>query len=703
MLALTVSCSPVQKKLTDYANPMLGTATLWDSVDLGFKPTQRPWGAEVSPCASLPNAMVQISPVTKYHSGSGYQYEDSLIYGFAHTNMGHWNMCHIPLLPVVGDVAPNDFASPYTHERESAAPGYYQVFLDRYGVDAEFSPTLRCAFHKYTYPAGVEPRVVADLQRSNEHVRGWEIRKVGDNVFAGYQQTGDYMYFYAIADRAIEGIDSVADGDRQIRVLRFAKGDKPLEVRIGFSFVSEENARENLTAEMLGKSFAVVRKEATNTWEELLSKMQVEGGTEREKGLFYSCLYRAFLWPALRSDVNGQYTDVQRQVISDPGFRYYTGPAYWDEYRNKLILLGLLAPDVAADVISSDIDRGEKRDGFMPTYFHGDHASTFVAGSYLRGIRNFDINRAYNLVLRNATVQGPCRPWLDEYAAKGYISEMDVENPVTGTVCKAAVTKTLEYAYDDYAVALLAKELGDTANYEMLMSRTSNYKNMFDPSTGLMRGRLEDGSWITPFDPEYPYYEYMYREATAWQQSFFAPHDTQGLIGLYPSPEAFGTQLDSLFSIKWRGYHVDNLSGFIGQYCHGNQPDHNFPYLYYFIGRQERSQELLDYILDRFYGMGPDELALGGMDDGGEMSSWYVLNAIGLYTFSPADPQYIVSVPIFDKVRVQLGDGTKWAIRHQGEGRKIESITCGGQPVEGWFVTHDALGKGDLVVTTVEK
>ena len=510
------------------------------------------------------------------------------------------------------------------------------------------------------------------------------------------------MYFYAVADRPVTGIEPVAEGDREIRIVRFGDGDGPVELRIGFSFVSEENARKNLEAEMLGRSFADVRSEATAVWNDLLGRIRVEGGTEREKGLFYSCLYRSFLWPALRSDVNGEFTDADGEVVNT-GFRYYTGPSYWDDYRNKLILLGLLAPDVAADVISSDTDRGEKRGGFMPTFFHGDHASAFVAGVYLRGIRGFDVRRAYELVLRNATVQGPSRPWLDEYVARGYIPEMDVENPVTQTVCKAAVTKTLEYAYDDYAVALLADALGDGANRDMLMKRTSNYKNLFDPSTGLMRGRLDDGSWITPFDDQYPYYEYMYREANAWQQAFFAPHDTEGLIGLYPSREAFGAQLDKLFSIPWKGYEVDNLSGFIGQYCHGNQPDHGFPYLYYFIGRQERSQELLDHILDRFYGMGPEGLALSGMDDAGEMSSWYVFNAIGLYTYSPADPEYIVTVPLFDKVAVTLGDGSHWSIRREGTGRRITGITCGGNPVGGWFVSHDALGKGELVIATSEK
>ena len=219
--AFAVGCAPAQKPLTDYVNPMLGTATLWDSVDLGFKPTKRTWGAEVFPGSSLPNAMVQVSPVTKFHSGAGYQYEDSVIYGFTHTNKGHWNLCHIPLLPVTGTPTPGDYCSPFSHERESAAPGYYQVFLDRYGVDAQLSSTLRCAFHKYTYPAGAAPAVLADLQRSNEHVRAWDIRKEGDNVFAGWQQTGEKMYFYAVANRPVTGIEPVVEGDREVRIVRF--------------------------------------------------------------------------------------------------------------------------------------------------------------------------------------------------------------------------------------------------------------------------------------------------------------------------------------------------------------------------------------------------------------------------------------------------------------------------------------------------
>jgi predicted alpha-1,2-mannosidase len=695
-------CLPQRKPLTDYVNPLFGTTTLWDSIDLGYTPTRRTWGAEVFPGASLPNAMVQASPVTLFRSGSGYQYEDTVIYAFTHTNKGHWNLCHVPLLPVTGEVAPDRYYSAFSHDNESAQPGYYRVFLERYGIDVELTATLRCAYHTYTYRKGRDKKLLVDLSVSNERVRDWEIKQEGENAFKGYQTTGEKIYFYALSNHKIEAVESLKNDAKEVRIVRFADGSPaaPVELKIGFSFVSIENAKENLAIEMEAKSFEQVRTEALGIWDALLSKIQVEGGTERQRMIFYSSLYRAFLWPALRSDANGDFTDGQREVVNK-GFNYYTDPSFWDDYRNKLVLLCILSPEVAVDVIRSITDRGEKS-GFMPTFFHGDHASAFVAGAYLRGLRGFDLQSAYQLLLRNATIESRSRPHLNEYMEKGYISEPDIEHPVIETKAHAGVTKTLEYAYDDYAVALLAKELNDTENYAMLMARTGNYRNMFDPQTGLMRGRLATGDWIKPFDPYYPYYEYMYREANAWQSSFFAPHDVEGLIGLYPDREAFESKLDSLFSIPWKGYEAHNLSGFIGQYCHGNQPDHNYPYLYYFIGKQEKAQALLDSCMNHFYGMGREGLALAGMDDAGEMSSWYVFNAIGLYPFSPADEAYIVSVPLFDKVTLSL-DNKTCTIRKENGGRKITAITYGGQKAEGYFISHKELKKGDeLLIQTTE-
>lgn len=694
-LLFTATILQAQKHVTDYVNPLLGTATLWDSIDIGYKPTHRTWGAEVFPGSSLPNAMVQLSPVTKYKSGSGYQYEDTVIYGFIHTSKGHWNLCHIPLLPVTGNISPDDFCSSYSHNNESAHPGYYQVFLERYNINAELTSTLRCAYHKYTYKAGESIKLIADLAMANERVRSWGIRQEGDNIFTGFQQTGEKMYFYAVANYKIKNIDSLRKDARIISIVNFADDSKPLELQIGFSFVSIKNAKENLEKEMEGKSFSQVRKDATKTWNNLLSKIIVSGGTERQRRIFYSTLYRSFLWPALRSDINGEFTDRTGKVVNK-GFNYYTEPSLWDDYRNKLVLLGMLSPTVSVDVIKSLIDKGEKT-GFMPTFFHGDHAAPYISGTYLRGIRGYDIKSAYNLLLRNAIITGGTRPYITEYMQNGYIYEQDIENPKIETKATAGVTKTLEYSYDDYAVALLAKELGDTGNYRMLMKRSSNYKNMFDPSTGLMRGRLANGDWIKKFDPEFPYYEYMYREANAWQSSFFAPHDPEGLVGLYKSKDDFEKKLDDLFSIPWKGVEAYNISGFIGQYCHGNQPDHSFPFMYYFVDKQEKSQIILDSIMNHFYDLGKDRLAYAGMDDAGEMSSWYVFCAIGIYPFSPADADYIISVPLFSKTEFNLGDNS-FTIIKKNSGRKISNITYGDKKIDGYFINFNELKKGKKLV-----
>lgn len=699
-IAVCCTSGVKQRNYTDYVNPFLGTETLWDSVELGFKATRRTWGAEVYPGSSLPNAMVQVSPVTMFRSGAGYQYEDSVIFGFSHTNKGHWNLNHVPILPVTGSVDPQDYTSAYSHDNESARPAYYQVFLERYGINVELTSSLRCAFHRYTTQNGADIKVLVNLPRSNERVSEWEIAHDSERSFSGYQHAGEKIYFYATTNRPIAAVDTPVDGIPTV-TFKPSEGDNPLEMKIGFSFVSIDGAKKNLETEILDMSFEQVKAHGNDVWNAMLGKIDVTGGTQEQQSTFYSTLYRSMLWPALRSDVDGSFTDEKGNVVNR-GFEYYTDPSFWDDYRNKLILLGMISPKVACDVISSCIDRGNII-GHMPTFFHGDHASTFVTGSYLRGLKDFDIEAAYRLILGNATVESPARPYLQEYIDNGYISEVKLSKADTRIIhidAKASVTKTQEYCYDDYAVALLAKELGDTASYNILMGRTENYRNLFDPQTQLMRGRLADGSWVENFDPYFPYYMYMYREATAWQSAFFAPHDTHGMIELYGGADKFEQKLDSLFTIPWKGYEAHNISGFIGQYCHGNQPDHSFPFLYHFLGKPEKSQAIIDRLLNEFYNMGEHKLAYSGMDDAGEMSSWYVLSAIGLYTYSPADAEYIVSVPLFDKVKFQLGDKA-FKITKRGCGRNLESIKYDGKPIDGYFIDHAQLLQGkELVITT---
>jgi predicted alpha-1,2-mannosidase len=680
------------KPLTSYVDPFLGTTAPSSVAEVGFKAPWKVWGGLTFPGSSLPNAMVQLSPITRFKSGAGYEYEDNTIVGFAHTNKGHWNLCNLPVMPASGRVNPNNFESPFSHKNESASPGYYQVLLSRNNINVELTATLRCGFHRHTYKDGRTKKLIVNLAVSNEQVKGWKIEQVAENAFQGFQQARDKIFFYATTSRKIEKIEMHSGREHKLPVINFDGDDQTLEIKIGLSFVSAENARINLEAEIAGKSFDDIRTAATETWEALLSKIRVTGGSERQRGMFYSCLYRSFLWPALRSDTNGEFKNPKGKTVR-ADHAYYTDPSLWDDYRNKLVLLGMLAPKVVEDVIQSMIERGNAS-GFMPIFFHGDHAAPFIAGSYLRGLRGYDVKRAYELLLTNATRESNRgRPHLNEYINKGYISTPRVGDPGVEIKAKAGVTKTLEYAYDDYSLALLAREMSDDATYQTMMKRSRNYANLFDPETGLMRGRLEDGSWVRPFDAKQPYYEYMYREANAWQSSFFVPHDTEGLIALYPDKTAFERQLDRLFTTPWSPRHIArNVNTFIGQYCHGNQPDHGFPYLYYWTNHQEKCQILLNIIMERFYGMS-DGRTLCGMDDAGEMSSWYVFNAIGLYPYSPADPDYIITVPFFDEVRMQLGGQAVTITRGAGDPR-ITEIIYDGEKLQGWFITHDKLLRG---------
>ncbi|SDE11149.1 alpha-1,2-mannosidase, putative [Dyadobacter soli] len=695
LMTLLAAAHGQAQHYTKYVNTFIGTAPLTDPKILGYQLPDgwRSWAGLTFPGSSLPNAMVQLSPMTEYGSGAGYEYEDDVILAFTHTNKGHWNLCNIPVLPLSN---PGEkFGSKFSHAKESAAPGYYQVFLDDYKVNVSLTSTLRAGFHRYEYQNGKDRQILFDLAKANNKISNWNIEQAGANAIQGFQQTGEKIYFYATLNTPIQKLEEKEEGAKTgYAIVHLADGGKgPVELRIGISFVSTANAKENLEKEIGSKTFETVRADATRMWENLLSSVQVKGGTDKQKQMLYSCLYRSFLWPALRSDVNGEYTDAKKNVVK-AGFRYYTEPSLWDTYRNKDVLLGLISPDVTLDVIKSMKDVGDKK-GFIPTFFHGDHGASSIAGAYLRGIDGFDVKGTYEILLKNANTPGGARPHVAEYIEKGYISDPDVPNPHVETKANAGVSKTLEYSYDDYSVAQIAKSLGDSANYKVLMARSKNYRNMFDPSTRFMRGRLANGEWIKPFDPQYPYYEYMYREANAWQVSFFAPHDMKGLIALYGGPKGFESKLDSLFTVPWNPKHIArNVETMVGQYCHGNQPDHEAPFAYHFIGKPEKSQAVLDNILNNLYGIGDDGLALCGMDDAGEMSAWYVFSALGLYPFSATDPEYIVTVPLFDEVKWKTSTGKMLIIKKPGKGRALRAVKVNGKQTDGYFVPHALFRNG---------
>lgn len=718
LFATTASNVAMAGDVTKYVNPLFGTTTLWDKEDLGYEMSENPiyrtvlteegrrpakgktraWGGETYPGASMPHGMVQASPVTCWGSGTGYQYEDPYIYGFFHTSHGHWGQGHFPTLPVSGNFNPDNYASTYSHKKEVAQAGYYSVYLDRYKVNAELTVNFRSAHHRHTFKKGKDKHIMMNLSRTNSVRPGnarWTFEQVDDNSFKGSQNG---MFFYAVASEKITGTRTVNGAREQFTLIDFADGSKVVELQIGFSYTSTEKAQLNLEREIMGKTFDEVRQMADQTWEETLSKIKVTGGTELQKSLFYSGLYRVMQNPNLRSDAD---VDASETV--------YSSNNYWDTYANKLVILQMLEPELVANVIRSDIQRAE-RSGFLHSGFHGDFSTSFIAGSYLRGIRGFDVQKAYQYCLNNAT-----RSWVDgrrggrkygeEYRAQGWIAENQVAHPTVKTEedeAKASVQKTVEYAYSDYSVALLANELGDKENYNLLMQRSKNYRNLFDKSTGFLRARWVDGSWVTPYDPGIPYYVYMYRESNGWMSTFFAPQDPEGLVSLFPSKQAVEDKLDQLFSTPFAGYEADNMTGWYGQYCVGNQPSQGISYYYYFVGKPEKAQQKIDTIMERYYAMGKEGLAYAGMDDEGSLSAWYVMNAMGLYSFSPAEPQYIVTVPVFDKVEFTMGN-TTFTVTKKGNGRKLAGITYDGRELNGYFIRHDELQKGkELVITTAE-
>ena len=713
LLYVAAGCDLQRKEYIHEVNPLLGTAAITDPEEIGYTPPEnwRVWAGLVFPGAALPNAMVQLTPVTEFGTGAGYQYEDDRILGFAHTMKGHWNLGNIPVLPVSGLPGPERTGSFFSHDHEKASPGYYEMLLEDDSIRVWLTSTLRCGFHRYTFRPTENATVLFDLGKASNRVDHYGINFESRRRLKGFQKTEETeVFFYAEFEREFDhGYVFNGDGWELIGDLKeFSQNDAPVaiqfncrdhrevQMRIGLSFVSTAQAKRNLEHEIKTWNFSRIRKDAEKKWESLLAKIQVEGGSEKERMIFYTSLYRAFLWPALRSDVDGSFRDINGQIDTTDR-NYYSLPSLWDTFRNKLILLAILDKDLTGDIIQSMVDMGNKS-GHMPMFFHGDHAASFIAGAYNRGVDHFNLTDAYRLLLKNATdTLGP-REYLGEYLDLGYITTQPLASPHVESKGRSAVAKTLEYAYNDYSLGLMAMALGDSSTARSMSARSLNYRNVFDRNSGFMRGRDSHGDWVSPFNPEYPYYEYMYREANAWQQTFFVPHDVHGLIALSGGPGRFENRLDSFFTVKWNPeYIARNICCFVGQYCHGNQPDHHAPYLYYFIDKPWKSQALINRI-QSMYGIGEDGLALPGMDDTGEMSSWYVFTSMGFYPFSPANPEYLLSVPKFPRVEIDLGNGRSLTINRHFPGQDtLGMITYNGIEIQDYVLRHSNLVKGGVI------
>lgn len=727
------ACGPAQEtrvhseRPIDYANGLVGTAPLDRQILIGNAPPpgEQLYSGFTSPSAMLPHSSTELGPINanldvNYPAGvrAPYFYLNRVIYGFTSGADGSPTV-----MPVVGDwtVPPERSGSVYDKAREKASPGYYSVYLDDYQMRAEMTATTWTGMFRFTFPQSEKAHILIDLNRG-----GGEIEVVDDHTVRGRSRDGR-TYFVAKFSRAflnfgtfkqhpaqrpgysLLGDDEVDPNARTISgdfagaYLRFAttQGQQVL-VKVA-SAVSYAKAEERLETEEPGWNFDSLHQQAAQAWSKKLDMIEVQGGTQKQKMLFYSCLYHSLYSPQLLARKGEEFTDG-RGVVQQAAYDRYGPVPLWDTGRNQIVLLTLLEPDTKVNILHSELDAA-RESGYMETSFHGDNAVFMYLGDWERGLK-FDYAGVYEYLRKNATDPKGPRGYLAEYMKNGWISDVIPEGnpspPYAGG--KAGAATTLEYSWDDYAMALYAKKLGKEDDYNLFLDRAHNYKNVFDPSTGFMRGKTEDGKWISPFDPREPYYNFMMKEGSGWSTLWLVPHDVEGLIDLLGGREKFTAKLDEFFTTPYTAKGIcRDCTGVIGQYVQGNQPDQQAAYFYDWAGQPWKTQELTRKILGEMYGSDRYGLGFPGMDDQGSTSSWYVMSALGFYPVDPSSPNYILGSPIFNKATIHLGNGHDFIIIARNNSAKnlyIQSASLNGKPWDKpWFSHSDVEGGGTLLLT----
>lgn len=734
LLVLGASCSErgmVQTDYASYVNPFIGTGG----------------HGHTFPGPVVPHGMIQPGPDTRldgWDSCSGYYYNDSTINGFSHNRLSGTGCCDygdILLMPTVGEqhIEPSGsssqqlaYCSAFSHDNEVAVPGYYSVMLDRYGVKAELTSTCRAAIHRYTYPETEEGGMILDLDYSLQRQinRDMMIEQVNDSTLRGHKRTlywapDQPIYFYMTFSRPFTYTlvnDTLAleeGGEPQPRMkalLRFAslkKGEQVM-VKTGLSAVDMEGARANVEKEIPGWDFDGVRKAANEAWNRELSKIDIKTPDHNQRIIFYTGLYHTAIAPTVFTDVDGRYLGMDHRIHQvKEGENYYTIFSLWDTFRALHPLLTIIHPELNEELIRSLITKSEEG-GIYPKWdmasnytgtMIGYHAVSLITDAYMKGYRNFDVQKAYSAALRAAeydTTGIHCPDWMIPYVMPrarywknevGYVP-CDKDNE--------AVAKALEYAYDDWCIAVLARELGDTANARKYETFAQGYRNYYDASTGFMRGLDSHRQWREPFNPNASNHRNDdYCEGNAWQWSWFVPHDPEGLMELVGGRERFIQKLDSLFTADSRleGEQVSaDISGLIGQYAHGNEPSHHITHFYNYAGAPWRTQELVDQVLQTLYFNNPN--GLSGNEDCGQMSAWYVMNAMGFYQVCPGNPVYSIGRPLFDEVTIHLTNGKTFVIRTKNNSKTnkyIRSATLNGKPLDKLFFTHRDLTAGGVL------
>ena len=707
------------------------------------------------PGATLPHGMVQLSPDTRllgWDACSGYYYDDTSIMGFTHTHLsgtGIGDYGDILFMPVVGEkpliagTAENPdegYRSRFPHEQESARPGYYQVLLQDDSINVELTATLRAGLHRYTYPKASDARLIVDMEptiHGHQHPVT-QIRVVNDSTIAGMKYTvgwakRHYVYFYAVFSSPFDyklysGTEYQSDSTsvtvntaKAVMSFRNLPADGRVLAKVGISSVDEEGARLNVEAEIPNWDFEGVMKEANTAWNEALGKIDIETSDNDSRTVFYTSLYHAFIQPSLASDVDGRYRTMGHEIKQDASYTNYTVFSLWDTFRAAHPLYTIVTPEQNQAFIRSLLRKYDEG-GILPKWelasnetgtMIGYHAVSVIADAMMKKQCDFDVKKALEACIRSSVYDTTgVTPMMDRQILNGKLMPVSIKykNELGYIPCDkvgGSVSQGLEFAYNDWLIAQMMKEHNRKDLYDKYMELSRNYRNYFDPETKLMRGRLSDGSWITPFDPASVQRPSNYVEGNAWQWAWFVPQDVEGLMELVGGQKSFEAHLDTLFTTSSELTGDPNaaadVTGMIGQYAHGNEPSHHIPYLYNYAGAPRKTQALVDHILRTLYHNDPN--GLSGNEDVGQMSAWYALSAMGFYSFCPGRPVYEIGRPIFDKVTIHLSNGKDFVIQAKNnsvENKYIRSMKLNGEELAKPRFSHFDLMKGGELIFEME-
>ena len=734
------SLSAAGQQAVDYVNPIIGTNGMGHT----FPGACTPFGwVQLSPDTdTIPHNVDGVYQKKAYEYCAGYQYRDKTIVGFSHTHLsgtGHSDLGDILLMPTVGDLQlnpgtaeqpENGYRSRFNHSTEKATPGYYEVMLDDYGIKAQLTATPRTGVHKYTFPKDKDGHLILDLTHGIYNYDGkvlWtSLRVENDTLLTGYRITNgwartNYTYFaislsqpiknYGYKDKEkinyngfwrrfdVEHNFPEIAGRKVVAYFDFETSKNPeLVVKVALSAVSTEGALKNLRAEASGRTFDELAATARENWNRELDCFQVEG-TEDQKAMFYTSLYHTMINPSVYMDVDGKYRGLDHNIHQAEGFTNYTIFSLWDTYRAEHPFLNLIAPRQNADMVESMIKHEQQSvHGMLPVWslmgnenwcMSGYHGVSVLADAIAKGVYS-NVDEALLAMVSTSTV--PYYEGVADYMKLGYVP-LDK----SGT----AASSTLEYAYDDWTIYQTALRAGDRETADAYYKRALNYRNIYDPALGFARPRYSDGSFKKEFDVLQTYGE-GFIEGNSWNFSFHVPHDVFGLIDVMGGEKAFLDKLDKLFSMHLPEKYYEKNEDItedclVGGYVHGNEPSHHVPYLYAWTSQPWKTQYWLREILNKMYQN--DINGLGGNDDCGQMSAWYIFSVMGFYPVCPGTDQYVLGAPYLPYLKLTLPNGKVLEIKAEGVGDKnryVRSLKWNGEAYDKLYITHEDLMKGGV-------